>query len=106
MFDFDATEAPRSAPIVVKGGPNYNVYIFARRHHRAEGLALAGATSRNDKWYGLSHLCIESEKKDEKPSKYRRNLAAPREGVPQGPPSRVSGRTMVRPNPTPGVARR
>ena len=54
--------------IVVKGGPNYHVYIFPGGVTSAEGLH-APLNAANGKWYGLSHLCIESEKKDEEPPK-------------------------------------
>ena len=63
MFDF-TTDGATSGAIVVKGGPNHNVYIFAGGTEGADGLH-SPLNPKNGKWYGLSHLCIESEKKDE-----------------------------------------
>jgi hypothetical protein len=67
VFSFVATGAVVGS-IVVKGGPNYHVYIFPGGTTSAEGLH-APLNSASGKWYGLSHLCIESEKKDEEPPK-------------------------------------
>ena len=62
VFDFDASGATVGS-VVVKGGPNYNVYIFAGGADSSEGLH-SPQNAKNLKWYGLSHLCFESEKKE------------------------------------------
>jgi hypothetical protein len=49
--------------IVVKGGPNYHWYTFVPGVESAEGLH-APWKVLNVQLYGLSHLCIESTKKD------------------------------------------
>jgi hypothetical protein len=64
VFDFTTSDAEIDS-IVVKGGPNYNVYIFAPAVTSAEGLH-SPLNPNNNKWYGLSHLCIEGTKKDDK----------------------------------------
>jgi hypothetical protein len=63
VFSFTATDATVSS-VVVKGGPNYHVYIYAPSVTTDDGLH-APLNSANDKWYGLSHLCFESAKKDD-----------------------------------------
>jgi hypothetical protein len=67
VFAFSASGATVGS-IVVKGGPNYHTYIFAGGSSGASGLH-SPLNPANGKWYGLSHLCIESEKKDEDPKK-------------------------------------
>jgi len=61
VFDFWTSGAEINS-IVVKGGPNYHVYTFVPGVESATGLH-APLNLNNDKWYGLSHLCIESTKK-------------------------------------------
>lgn len=61
VFDFTTSGATIDM-IVVKGGPNYHVYIFTPGVSSAEDLH-APLNLNNGKWYGLSHLCIESTKK-------------------------------------------
>ena len=63
-FSFDADGATVGA-VVVKGGPNYNTYIFSPKVDSASGLH-SPLNLNNNKWYGLSHLCIEGTKKDDK----------------------------------------
>jgi hypothetical protein len=67
VFDF-VTDGATIDSIVVKGGPNYHWYTWSPGVTSAEGLH-APLNVKNDKWYGLSHLCIESTKKDEDPKK-------------------------------------
>ena len=62
VFDFTTSGAEIDS-IVVKGGPNYHVYIFAPAVESAEGLH-SPFNPNSGKWYGLSHLCIEGTKKD------------------------------------------
>jgi len=64
VFDFTTSGAEIDS-IVVKGGTGYNVYIFAPAVTSAEGLH-SPLNLNNNKWYGLSHLCIEGTKKDDK----------------------------------------
>ena len=59
-FNF-TTSGAKIDSIVVKGGPNYHVYWFTPGVESAEGLH---APANGGKWYGLSHLCIGSTKKD------------------------------------------
>ena len=61
VFDF-TTSGATVGSIVVKGGPNYHTYIYAPASSGDTGLH-APLNLNNDKWYGLSHLCIESTKK-------------------------------------------
>lgn len=61
VFDFWTSGATIDM-IVVKGGPNYHVYTFTPGVESAEDLH-APLNLNNNKWYGLSHLCIESTKK-------------------------------------------
>jgi hypothetical protein len=63
VFDFTTSGATIDS-IVVKGGPNYHWYTWSPGVDAAEGLH-APLNLNNDKWYGLSHLCIESTKKDD-----------------------------------------
>jgi hypothetical protein len=68
VFDFWATGANIGA-IVVKGGPNYHTYIFPADTTEDTGLH-APDNLTSGKYYGLSHLCIESTKKtSEEPPK-------------------------------------
>ena len=62
-FNFTTSGATIDS-IVVKGGPNYHVYIFGADTVSAEGLH-SPLNLNNNKWYGLSHLCIEGTKKDD-----------------------------------------
>jgi hypothetical protein len=62
-FDF-VTDGATIDSIVVKGGPNYHWYTWVPGVDAAEGLH-APLNLNNGKWYGLSHLCIESTKKDD-----------------------------------------
>jgi hypothetical protein len=61
VFSF-TTSGATVGSIVVKGGPNYHTYIFSPAASSGSGLH-SPLNSANDKWYGLSHLCIESHKK-------------------------------------------
>lgn len=61
VFDFTTSGAVIGS-IVVKGGPNYHWYNFTPPREWANGLH-SPLNAANGKWYGLSHLCIESEKK-------------------------------------------
>jgi hypothetical protein len=63
VFDFVLSGATVGA-VTVKGGPNYNVYMFTDADH-ADGLH-SPKNPNNGKWYGLSHLCFDSTKKDDK----------------------------------------
>lgn len=63
VFSFSATDATVGA-IVVKGGPNYHTYIFPADTTSASGLH-SPLNANNGKWYGLSHLCLETAKKDD-----------------------------------------
>ena len=67
VFDFSASDATVGA-IVVKGGPNYHTYIFPPDTTEDTGLH-SPLNLNNGKWYGLSHLCIESTKKESEDSK-------------------------------------
>lgn len=60
-FGFTTTGASVSS-IVVKGGPNYHTYIYSPSSTGDFDLH-APNNPNNGKWYGLSHLCIESDKK-------------------------------------------
>jgi hypothetical protein len=62
-FDFSSSDADVSS-VVVKGGPNYHTYMYAPAVMSDQGLH-APLNLNNNKWYGLSHLCIESSKKDD-----------------------------------------
>jgi opacity protein-like surface antigen len=60
VFDWWTTNATVSA-IVVKGGPNYHTYFYA---DETSDTGLHSPFNANSgKWYGLSHLCIDSSKK-------------------------------------------
>ncbi|MEW6225585.1 MAG: hypothetical protein AB1627_13240 [Chloroflexota bacterium] len=67
VFDFWTSGATIGA-IVVKGGPNYHTYIYSPEVSGDTGLH-APLNLNNGKWYGLSHLCIESTKKSAPPKK-------------------------------------
>lgn len=60
-FDFTTSGATVSS-VVVKGGPAYNLYTYAPPVTSDTGLH-APLNPSNGKWYGLSHLCIGSDKK-------------------------------------------
>jgi hypothetical protein len=62
VFSFTTSGATVSA-VVVKGGPNYHSYLYAPSVTTDDGLH-APLNLNNNKWYGLSHLCFESAKKD------------------------------------------
>jgi hypothetical protein len=62
-FDFVTSGATVSS-VVVKGGPAYNLYTYAPPVTSDTGLH-SPLNPNNDKWYGLSHLCIGSAKKDD-----------------------------------------
>ena len=64
-FDF-TTAGATIEMIVVKGGPNYNLYVLPADTTSAEGLH-SPLNAKNGKWYGLSHLCIEGTKKTSEP---------------------------------------
>ena len=65
VFDFDASDDITIGSVTVKGGPNYNLYIFAPAVNSAENLH-SPLNPNNGKWYGLSHICFEDVKKDDK----------------------------------------
>jgi hypothetical protein len=65
VFDFDASADITIGSVTVKGGTNHNLYIFAPAVNSAEGLH-APINPKNDKYFGLSHLCFEDVKKDDK----------------------------------------
>jgi hypothetical protein len=60
-FNFDTEGSATVDAVLVKGGPYYHVYIYPDVESDT-GLH-APLNSANQKWYGLSHLCIESVKK-------------------------------------------
>lgn len=63
VFDFD-TSGATVGWIVVKGGPKYNLYTYAGGTTGDDGLH-SPLNLKTAKWYGLSHLCIGSAKKDD-----------------------------------------
>ena len=63
-FSFETDSSHLISSIVVKGGPNYHLYSFVPAVHQASGLhAPINWNNKNFRWYGLSHLCITSDKK-------------------------------------------
>jgi hypothetical protein len=62
-FSFDTEGSATVSSIVVKGGPNALMWTFDPPVESASGLH-APVNPNNGKWYGLSHLCVNSEKKD------------------------------------------
>jgi hypothetical protein len=65
VFDFDASDGITIGSVTVKGGTNHNLYIFAPAVNSAENLH-SPTNSKNEKYFGLSHLCFEDVKKDDK----------------------------------------
>jgi len=68
VFSFLTDDAHVVSSMVVKGGPNYNLWTFDPPVHFASGIH-APLNLNNGKWYGLSHLCIFSQKKGSPPPK-------------------------------------
>ena len=61
-FNFDTEGSATVSLVTVKGGPYFLNYIFSPAVEEWDGLH-APFNSNSKKWYGLSHLCIESAKK-------------------------------------------
>jgi hypothetical protein len=61
-FSFDTEGSALVSSIVVKGGPNALLWSFDPPVTSATGLH-AQVNPANGKYYGLSHLCINSSKK-------------------------------------------
>lgn len=62
-FSFDTEGTALVGAVIVKGGPNANVYTYSPPVESDTGLH-APVNPNNGKYYGLSHICFESEKKD------------------------------------------
>ena len=62
-FSFTTEGSATVSSIVVKGGPNALLWTFAPPVESWSGLH-APLNDNNGKWYGLSHLCVNSSKKD------------------------------------------
>ena len=63
-FSFDTQGSATVSSIMVKGGPNAVLWSFDPPVESWTGLH-APLNPNNGKWYGLSHLCVSSEKKDD-----------------------------------------
>jgi hypothetical protein len=64
-FNFD-TEGALVSSILVKGGPNAILWSFDPPVTSWDGLhAPENLKNPNGYWYGLSHLCVLSDKKDD-----------------------------------------
>lgn len=61
-FDWDTQGTATVGLVTVKGGPNHMNYIYSPVATSDTGLH-APFNTNSGKWYGLSHLCFESEKK-------------------------------------------
>jgi hypothetical protein len=61
-FDFDTEGSATVSAIMVKGGPNAILWSFNPAVDSYQGLH-SPLNLNNNKWYGLSHICIQSEKK-------------------------------------------
>jgi len=61
-FSFDTEGSALVSSVTVKGGPNALLWSFNPAVTAASDLH-APANLSNGKWYGLSHLCINSSKK-------------------------------------------
>jgi len=65
VFDFDTEGSATVSSITVKGGPNALLWNFDPPVESYDGLhSPLNLKNPNGYWYGLSHLCINSEKKD------------------------------------------
>ena len=63
VFDFDTDSADHLVTsVTVKGGPNANLYTYPNGVSSDDGLH-SPLNPNNGKWYGLSHLCFDVEKK-------------------------------------------
>ena len=62
-FDFDTEGSATVSSVMVKGGPNAILWSFDPAVESWDGLH-APLNPNNGKWYGLSHICFSSEKKD------------------------------------------
>lgn len=65
-FSFTSTEVVTA--VIVKGGPNANLYNYGAGVTSDSGLN-APINPKNGNPYGLSHLCFFAEKKGEEPPK-------------------------------------
>lgn len=61
-FSFTSTDLVSS--VIVKGGPNANIYTYLEPRTSDTGL-IAPINPSNGKPYGLSHLCFFTDKKDD-----------------------------------------
>ncbi len=65
-FDFTSTSLVQS--IVVKGGPNANVYTYVAPGVSSDTGLHSPLNAKNGKYYGLSHLCVTDDKKSPPPT--------------------------------------
>lgn len=61
VFDWESNFVVTS--VTVKGGPAYNLYMYAGDHSGQDLHAPLNPRNPNGMWYGLSHLCFEASKK-------------------------------------------
>ena len=61
-FNFTTSDATVGS-IVVKGGTGYLTYMYTAATSDSGLHAPLNLKNRNNQWYGLSHLCIQSAKK-------------------------------------------
>lgn len=66
-FNFDTEGTALVSAITVKGGPNYHTYFFEPPVTMYDDLHAPFKDVATGQLYGLSHLCILSEKKDDTP---------------------------------------
>jgi hypothetical protein len=65
VFDFNTNNNSLLVnSVLVKGGPNALLYIYPGDGRRADDGLHAPLNAANGKWYGLSHICFETTKKD------------------------------------------
>ncbi|MQA59918.1 MAG: hypothetical protein GEU86_00150 [Actinophytocola sp.] len=62
-FDFTTTGDTVVTSVIVKGGPNANLYTYNPAATSDTGLQ-APANPKNDRPYGLSHLCFFTDEDD------------------------------------------
>lgn len=61
--EFNFTSPDYVNSILVKGGPNANLYSYGSPGVQSDTALHAPLNSNNGKWYGLSHLCVGLTKK-------------------------------------------